>query len=111
MKQSLLQTYEGQIRTGTWELSKRLGSQHRFIKSCIERKKEAFIDLGDLPHVKIKEERPGRPVIEYLLNREQCGWVIFLSSICGDRKALTIQVRSNDCKTDTEYFKYLDDNL
>lgn len=111
MKQSLIQTYQGQIRTGTWELSKRLGVQHRYIKTCIEKKTEAFLALAPLPYVKMRRVALGRPVREYLLNRDQCVWVIFLCSICGDKKALYVDIQSKACITDAEYFKFLDENL
>jgi len=111
MENSLIQTFEGQIRLGTWELSKRIEAQHRFVKSSIERKMDAFLNIGSLPYIKIKPEKPGRPIKEYLLNRYQCGWTIFLCSINGYRKAIQVEVRSQSCKTDTEYFKFLDENL
>ena len=67
-----------EVRCGTLLISKGLDRDNFRIMSLIEKHKEQFLRLGEIPKVTIHTSSAGRPVMEYKLNNNQ---LMFLLSM------------------------------
>lgn len=111
MKQSLIQVFEGQIYIGTFELSKRLNIKHRTLICNIESKKFIYELFGKILNIK-HSKNPGRPIEEYLLNRNQLEiLIISLVKRLEEAQIAQILLANHKLRVDMQFFKYLDKNV
>lgn len=69
MQTKIIQSYKGQLKIGTWDLSQGSKIQHRILKGIIERHPEHF--EASIPKIKRKTNKKGGQIEEYLLSEDE----------------------------------------
>lgn len=105
MQATIIQTHDGQLKVGTWDISQLLGIEHRLVKDCIQLYEYVF--ERNLILKKRKTSR-GRPVKEYLLNMQQIKLLIFLLPPLHNAIILIkIMFSTEEYKTEIEFMQNL----
>ena len=69
MISGIIQVHNGQLRIGTWDLSRASNIQHRLLKKIIKNHPEHFD--GSVPKLVRNTKKKGGRIDEYLLNEDQ----------------------------------------